>query len=1152
MTPTIIEPASPPHEDSLGISPNDQVSLLRVSPQTRDLLLPKIRGLSERAAELYSEEWNLDHYCRLSDTVEERFHDETLTSAAFLHGIPVETVRSLRHVVEARNEGELEAGEVSSVLEIRQVLDVLEEWSRLVLLNPSRSNFRSTLQDTLASLHWARSAVLLVYNCLDRIDPSGELSRWTHQFRQTPQRPIFSGLANGTSPSSTPYIEQVAGPIAEHLGLWHERNVLRNASLYLRNQDLFHEALEFALKCQEICGEYQKIIHDAFKERSTDVDLTKMLTFRWEWRHIASIGGQLSSVKRETWAERLHLCGFVTITCPNHQYCYRMLWHLHDAFDYRVDYFRDAIGRPTRSGYRALHTLLVDVGPNKRQLAIRLIPHNYRQDYFRPLKPDYLDDLQHRLKTLHADEIRIFSPRGRPHYLPSDSTVLDFACDLKPFWVGHVRQALLNQSETVDILHPLRPGDIVHLVIEEAPKPLPEGWESKVSPASTDKILSGLRLAFRETLEDAGKQLLEERLGISGLGNQLLDLFLEPAIANLAEINPRIPKPFDLSWCLQQLGLLSRRQRSHELPFDPVLSEEESRIVLENLAQNLQRLRMQAPALDVEPEGALAREAKVCFQCRPNRRNRITITFDGVTAVLHRQGAPCAEGGTEIEAPRVSLDQVLVVETRNRVGFALDLLSIFSEFQVDVLELVALQLGATWGVARIEVEPIGQDLLKAIVQRIRRLPGVSQVHPPGAAIPPIVESALPRRPEIPQSPLSKPPPYVCGPVVRDAEYFYGRDQEIEQLGQHLAWASSPDATKGERVFVCGPLKVGKTSLVQHFQHQQELRQDQHFVSLYHKAAVDQTWADAIDQISAQLRKKVSAVVKYWQQDLPEFPPGGDLADHLEAVTTMANRPTVIVAIDEIVRLLKAAQREHGAVAEMLQICERLDRLPGVLLLWIGPLEPSRSLDPELQDLLTSSHPLHMQPLSADDTRALLQAKKITAHDIKVPKEVAQHVHRLTAGNPFWIAHLGNTLWTRYSKRGETPIKFTRNRVTRAMSELVHLTTPFQGRILPSGIVDPRERLMMAILFALVDGHTGTSRLPQLTTTQLQFKLKREGVDLAQFRLEDALDDLAARGGVKHPSQKLSRWQISAPVLAEFVKYQFTKTGWENVRFETSE
>jgi hypothetical protein len=478
-----------------------------------------------------------------------------------------------------------------------------------------------------------------------------------------------------------------------------------------------------------------------------------------------------------------------------------------------------------------------------------------------------------------------------------------------------------------------------------------------------------------------------------------------------------------------------------------------------------------------------------------------------------------------------------------------DIAGIFAERQVNVIELVARELGTAWGVVRVEVEPIGPETVRTLLKDLMDFPTVHRVFSPNETVPPLLLNALPPRSETPRSPISKPPPpYICGPVIYDHLYFYGREEEISQLEQYFDRATSQQAEAGQIVFVAGALKVGKTSLVQRFQRRLELVQRDEpfpFLTLYYKASVGESWTDAEGKIAAQLAEKVEDVKDAWEQKALHLDPN-KLAASLNTVVSLENRPGIVIAIDEIVRLFKKTQDDPEQVRSLHHFCDFVNRTPGLLLLWVGPVAPMRYLNSDVLEVLSSSQLLPVRPLTVSETRAMLRAEKLAPiHQIEVPEKIARTIHHRTGGNPFWVAHLGYEMWKLLQQQGDHAVRYTQPLVKQAEAELIQLALPFQGRILPSGHRRKEDRLMLAALFVLVEDRQGTrKRRRKMSLDELHQALTARGTNTEATDLEQSLNELMARGGLSRSKAALQKWQIAAPLIEDFVWYQLKMIGWK--------
>ncbi len=1104
----------------------------------RDAILRAIQDLGHRYAELYSEQGQLDHYNRLMGAMQRRFDDPALTRSAFLHGIPTENIKALQARV------------------AKEELKILREWEQLRQLDPSEEDFAERLENEIISHQLdVRSAILLVCERLDRLDPDGHLEKWVRRFRHrplsidpVPSQPERVAERFFRSPFAD-FAEKVAAPIAEALGLWQERCIIRNAALYLKAPGRFQQLVAFAVERSQQstwCDDHVATIRKGLKRAD---GMPPESDFLWEWRHVASLEDQLGRLPRALWEQKAHLCGFVSIKCPDAAACYGMLGEIHKKFSFRVEYFRDAIGNPTRSGYQALHTCVLDPREEDRFLALRMLPRESERPTAAFLNERLLD-LRLSSRKAAPEEIIVFTPQGRPRFLPRDATVLNLASILNRSWVGHVHGALLNEKLEVDVFHRLSSRDVVELHMDERPRLLPDRWEEKVPVDTVPRIRDGMWEAFRTTLERAGREYVLRGLIDLDIDEGVIRILLESGLADLLEEHPSLPG-HGVSWWCCQLGLLRLREKGDESPFELALTDEQASLLLKQIKTRVRQVRTWGPVPEVDPRQAPVTAIRHCPECQPGSRSQLAFKVSGETLVIHRRGERCARGADLVHRKVLSLDQYFVIETINRVGMAKEVLTVFADKKVDVVELVARQLASTWGVARVEVEPIGPVTVRSIKEGLLALEGVVRVFGPGDdEAPPVLLKTLPPRLDVPRSPLSQPPPYICGPVIYDHHYFYGRENEMNLLYQLLDRVTPGEAEGGLMIFVSGPLKVGKTSLVRRFQRQLELRQDHAFpcVNFFHKTAVQETWNDVESALVSQVRRKSGKDAKYWQMPELERHHGG-LRSMLNEVTASENRPMIVIAIDEVVRLFKNTQRDSAAVGSLQAFREFIDRTPGIVVIWIGPLAPVKDLDLDLLDILMSSQPLPAGPLSLAEAKAMLVAEKLAPiHQIEMSGQVARSVHELTAGDPFWIAHLGYAMW-RHSGNGKSgPMRFTAKELQRASMDLIQQSTIFQGKIFPSGLLRKKDRLIRTILFLIVRNREGGSAsVLDISTEQLRVALLDLGIEKSRHELEQIMEELAQRGGVSRSESALDRWRISAPLLAKHLSYHFEKTGWEAAR-----
>lgn len=1102
-------------------------------------LLPEIRGLSPRIAELYQESGQLDHYTRLAETLFHHFGDEALAVAGFLHGIAADQGKRLSNLVPTETQ------------------EILSGWDRLVGLLPATKKFDRSLSTKYLQEAYddvdPRSALLLVHERLDRFDPERQLAEWGRRFRRHPTP--FEGLGTFCQrevPVHERYpqedlgrfLELVVAPIARELGLWQEHTILRDAALARRDPTSFQALARLANEHHESWGlERLKEVRQeleccpAFPSNSVDS--------YWGWRHLATMAEQLTPFDKDMWLDHLGSCAFITILCDDEQACYLTLGAVHEVFDFKQEFFRDALGQPTRSGYRALHTAILDpLASSDSYLKIRITTKQDEEKRFDFAVRSHLDGLKDKKKEWKGHEIQI-NLDGRPRYISEKATVLELAAVVDPKLVPIIQGAKIHGT-FVDQFHGLRSGDAVEFILGKN-QPFPEDWEARVEAGSVARIRTALNHGYGELLERSARHWLNDELGSIIIDDVFLDVLLETAVAQT--VGAEQLQQQGMPWWLHQLGLVNRLLRSELTPYPPKITEDLAKRIIKAATNALKGVRSLVPIFDVQPEEV--QEIERCPKCLPNRRSSLAVTRHGGHLTVHREGEPCAHGGSILRWQSLTVGQVFHIQMANEPGTMREVLSLLSDRGVNVLELVLRMLGQDWGAARLETEAMDQATVAAILDDLPKLRHVSKAYGPGDEVPSFIAQGFP--PRMTEGPwlLSKhPEPFVCGPVVREPHHFYGRRSEMHQLYQRTLEARS-NPTHGEHVFVSGPLKSGKTSLVQRVQ--AILNQDRKRPSLcvYHKTAIGQSWLDLEPILLEKLQQQFKNIGFEWFSSQLRSETT-DLWGFLRKFRTRFGEVAIMMAVDEAPRLLAQTQREPKAMAAFRQFMTLFHTLGGAIVVWIGPSAPVDRLEPELQTILRgSSVQIPIQPLTLQETREMLQAQKLSLfHRIEVGLKIAQRVHALTNGDPFWNAHMGHRMWriATASQPAKNRIRLNKRIVEQAKTDLVQYSTPFKGRLFPSGTKEARERQLMALLFGLAklegegSGDLGETPLDGIGLGDLLIHLETKQIEIQRQEARLRLDEMTARGGVRVDAH--GKWQFAAPLVKLFIEHQIEVKGWE--------
>lgn len=1093
-----------------------------------------VRQLGSSQLAAYQVTGARSHHERLAHSLQELYADPVLAEAGFLHGVPRARLPEL------------------AVPPAEGVEAILECWERLrrprIEAEHALSR-RELLRDVLTGLGEPRGAFLLAHERLDRWDPRGEVLRWTEAFRSA----AFELEARSRSrvrSAELEHLRDVAAVVAEHCGLWDVRNTLENLALVHSDRGQFRGVVGWARHLdsegvtRQLVRAVDKVLPPLPRRRSAA---------RWEWRHVASIAANVR-LDRPGKAKiaRLWRSAYVTIECGDAPTCYRLMGELHNsrAIRYRPSAVLDTIGRPTRAGYRALHSIVtVEVDDRQIPLAVRFVPRESRTDEGRPTPPQLLARCMREARS-RTEGISVFTPAGAFKHLPAGATVLNFAAAVHSDFVGGVSHAIINDSEQVGVLHRLADGDRCELVKASRPSLPPAGWEEAVPTETRRGLKDQLRTNLAPVLRSEG--LLWIRKEMVARGAKIDD---EPMLWTLLGIASEVAaealglkRPRSATWWAEALGLWVLQRRGEEQPWRSGLDPRKVEVLAESLAGVLQRLQYRDDEVEL-PESMKASVQRIqkCPECRPGSGTKVLVTLDGNTVVVHDAEADCAEGGQQIRVGGTpTLRQYFVAETTNRDGVAIDVLTVFHDARVEVVDIAGRRLGPGWAVVRVEAELIGPQQIRALLRELRKVDGVQRVRTPSKQPLEVLEGGLPPRRERPPEPWAVPQPYVCGDFVREDHAFYGRTEELARLEQALAYTQAAGAESGASVFIGGPLKTGKTSLAKRFLRDLKRRRTAVVAPIFCKAQVGEAWPALEKRLAELLADEVARVSVSEGWALPRKLPTDDLEELLKQLRRSVAAPTAVLVIDEALRPMRRAHRlaaegDRAELEDVVRFRDLVERSPGTLVVYVGPSAPVRRLHPDLARVLREADPVTLQPFGADDATALLCARKIAwRYPIEVKKSVARAATALAGGNPFWINHLAYWMYKEQSRRPVRPIRYSHGLLRSALEELLQRPGLFEDRLFPDGDPSHAPPWIWDLATLLASGpDAGSEDDPGWSVPKLRQALVQRGVELPEEAVLDAAEDLAAMGGVVWTVGPAGAQavRLMAPILASFVEQQ---------------
>jgi hypothetical protein len=1075
----------------------------------------RVATLSPEIAQRYADPALYEHYCRTAQLFGSQLQDNVLTYAAFLHGV-------------------WDSKWIRDWLDLPQeVRDIIDDRRRLLALAPHDADVPSHLiADVFPKLRSRRSVVLLVIEQLDHLDATGSFRDFARHFRRNPsgrpEAPLLIPQASFAAERDQVAYLRILNTAAQSCGLWFERNLADDLALYHREQRLFDRLVDF------VCEDRTR---SETKRRSTFVrELVPDLEVAWEWHHVGSLARALGP-DSALWSQRLSVAGMVTIVCKDPAECYKTLarLHLRDDVEHQTRDIEDFVGSSSNNGYEAIHTaLLPDSGNgNSGAIRIRIITDRSQKLRSEPISIPIFGAAQERLRTRDTQCIVVFAHDGKPISLPIGSTILNFCYEVHSHFVATARQAFVNRIP-VDLLTRLEDGDVVRIELGPGPRPLPRDWRNSVAPGTGSKIAKAFRASYRPKQVEAGRLALRAalttRVPTIALDDDSLDSLLQTVAVQLSSANEATIGTDPAVW-LRQFADVQRGTVAWQL--------------LETCADRVADELRRSDVLDEEsltiPKHLHAAFDRIerCATCRPTIGQNVGALIIERRLVIHVLGRPCSVHAEPIEwQKRFGIGHYWTVEMVNRVGIASDLLNEVARVGIDVIDHVGASLGPGWAVLRIHVRALSMEKNQILEQGLRNVPGVLRILTPTHPVIPILEGVLPARTR-PKAIAAVETPFVCGDPV-STERFYGRADELHELRRAFQTATSADARRGVGVFVRGPFKVGKTSLVDEFL--RELQREQYKTTVVSLTARPlEGWSAFERRLCLEAAKGSVSGVAGHQGTVQSQP--DNCVGVVESALSDTSRSFVIF-IDEAVHLFGSAAAE-GTLHRAIDVFETLRSLPRTLVICAGPESHFFALPESTLNILRGWQQLSVAPLHWKDVKQLLCAEKLGARGLRIRlhDSLARSICNYLGGNPYWANILAKAMLdaTRHlplELMGDASVRrYRHEHFVNAKAALIGFREAFRDRLNPPSVLEQDASLprRVLVILARTAGQTSDGQRRGLSTDAVIRELHTEIQSVHGSSVADTLACLLSQGSVRVSTERSEAvWEIDCGALADHV------------------
>ncbi|MEO1132322.1 MAG: bifunctional (p)ppGpp synthetase/guanosine-3',5'-bis(diphosphate) 3'-pyrophosphohydrolase, partial [Cyanobacteria bacterium J06639_1] len=337
----------------------------------------------------------------------------------------------------------------------------------------------------------------------------------------------------------------IFAPLANRLGIWHFKWELEDLSFKYLDQAAYQRIRDLvATKRTQREAQIQSFI-DILRSQLA-VEGVDDVEIRGRPKHLFSIFQKMRRQNKEF--HEIYDLAAVRIIVNSQADCYRALATVHSNFRPIPGRFKDFIGLPKPNRYQSLHTAVI--GPQGRPVEVQIrtwemhhvaeygiaahwkykevgasVPAQGEDDKFVWLRQllewqgdvkdarEYLDNVR---ENLFESEVYVFTPKGDLISLPQDACPVDFAYRIHTEVGNHCAGGLVN-GKMVTLDTPLSNGDIVEIITQKNAHPSLD-WVNFVATASArNRIRQWYKRSHREQNIARGRQLLERRLGKTGL-----------------------------------------------------------------------------------------------------------------------------------------------------------------------------------------------------------------------------------------------------------------------------------------------------------------------------------------------------------------------------------------------------------------------------------------------------------------------------------------------------------------------------------------------------------------------------------------------------------------------------------------------------------
>lgn len=554
---------------------------------------------------------------------------------------------------------------------------------------------------------------------------------------------------------------EVYAPIAHRLGIYQIKSELEDLSfqaLYPKQYAKIKEMVIERIKLRkDIMDEAISIIAQKLKEVHIQADISG------REKTYYSIYNKITQQNRSF--DDIYDLLAVRIIVEDIKSCYAALGIIHSIWKPVPGRFKDYIANPKFNMYQSLHTTVISSKGDPLEIQIRTFEmhkfaeygiaahYKYKEGILKPTEFDkriawirQLLDWQKELKDpqeymeslkmdLFAEEIFVFTPKGRVVNLPRGATPIDFAYQIHTD-IGHNCIGAKVDGSMVPLESTLENGNIVEVTVSKTPKGPSRDWLGIVK---TTSARNKIKQWFSK----------EERLESYNTGRELMLKTLRKNSLAFKDIPSKVFEEVAKELNFENTDSLFRNIGSHKVSTHQVFTkiiknlnqseEKEQEIEIEDIARKESVKRTGSSGVIVKGmDGVLVTIARCCNPVPGDKimgyitRGRgISVhrtDCNNIKTLMNNEEQRFIEVKWDSFAPN-KFNAEIQIEAMDRTKLLRDITNVISEYDLNIINASTLRTNKSGLVKfRFIIEISNKYILKDILNNLKQIESVYDVY----------------------------------------------------------------------------------------------------------------------------------------------------------------------------------------------------------------------------------------------------------------------------------------------------------------------------------------------------------------------------------------------------------------------------------------